>query len=135
MIYNNIGIVYVNIGNYEESTRFYEKAINLALGIKGGDILWEAYLERANSFRDQKKSDEAIADYANSIRVIEEIRANEVQEELKAAYLGSGKRMDAYQNMIDLLSTIGINQSDKTYEIRAFNYLERAKARAFLDSS
>ncbi len=134
MIYNNIGIVYANIGNYEESTRYYEKAINLALGIKGGDILWEAYLERANSFRDQKKSDEAIADYANSIRVIEEIRANVVQEELKATYLGSGKRMDAYQNMIDLLSTIGINQSDKAYEIRAFNYLEKAKARAFLDS-
>jgi CHAT domain-containing protein/Tfp pilus assembly protein PilF len=134
MIYNNIGIVYANIGNFEESTRFYEKAINLALGIKGGDILWEAYLEKANSLRSQKRSEDAIANYSNSIRVIEEIRSNLAQEELKATYLGSGKRMDAYQNIIDLLSTIGIEQSDKTYEIRAFNYLEKAKARAFLDS-
>ncbi len=134
MIFNNIGIVHANMGNYEESTRYYEKAINLALGIKGGDILWEAYLEKANSLRDQNRDDEALADYENSIRVIEEIRANVVQEELKATYLGSGKRMDAYQNMIDLLSRIGIDHSDKTYEVRAFNYLEKAKARAFLDS-
>ncbi len=134
MIYNNIGIVYANIGNFEESTRFYEKAINLALGIKGGDILWEAYLEKANSLRNQKKNEDAIANYSYSIRVIEEIRSNLVQEELKATYLGSGKRMDAYQNMIDLLSTIGIEQSDKSSEIIAFNYLEKAKARAFLDS-
>ena len=134
MLYNNIGIVYANINNFEESTRYYEKAINLALGIKSRDVLWEAYLEIANSLRSQKKIEEAIANYSNSIQVIEGIRSNLIQEDLKATFLGSGKRMDAYQNMIDLLSTIGLEQPSKASEIKAFNYLEKAKARAFLDS-
>jgi len=134
MLFNNIGIVYSNLGNYEESTRYYQKAIDVALGINGGDILWEAYLEIANSLMNQKHYEEAINNYKNSIRVIEEIRYNSVQEELKASYLGSGKRIDAYQNLIDLLATLDIDQNKKDRGIEAFNYLEKAKARGFLDS-
>ena len=134
MLLNNIGIVYSNIGNYEESTRYYQKAIDVALGINGGDILWEAYLEIANSLKNQKHYEEAINNYENSIRVIEEIRYNSVQEELKASYLGSGKRIDAYQNLIDLLATLDIDDNKKEHGTEAFNYLEKAKARGFLDS-
>ncbi|TRZ92879.1 CHAT domain-containing protein [bacterium] len=134
MLLNNIGIVYFNRGNYEESTRYYQKAIDVALGINGGDILWEAYLEIANSLKNQKRYEEAINNYENSIRVIEEIRYNSVQEELKASYLGSEKRIDAYQNLIDLLATLDIDDNEKKHGIEAFNYLEKAKARGFLDS-
>lgn len=134
MILNNIGIVYSNLGNFEESTKFYEQAIKLALGINSGDILWEAYLEIGNSLRSQGKYEEAITNYANSIHVIEEIRTNIVQEELKATYMGTGKTIDAYYNLIDLLATLSIDQSQRDSGIQAYNYLERAKARAFLDS-
>jgi CHAT domain-containing protein/Tfp pilus assembly protein PilF len=134
MLLNNIGIVYFNLGKYEESTRYYQKAIDVALRINGGDILWEAYLEIANSLKNQKRYEEAINNYENSIRVIEEIRYNSVQEELKASYLGSEKRIDAYQNLIDLLATLDIDQNKKDRGIEAFNYLEKAKARGFLDS-
>ena len=134
MLLNNIGIVYSNLGNYEESTRYYQKAIDVALRINGGDILWEAYLEIANALKNQNRYDEAIDNYENSIRVIEEIRYNSVQEELKASYLGSGKRIDAYQNLIDLLATLDIEENQKERGIEAFNNLEKAKARGFLDS-
>jgi len=134
MLLNNIGIVYFNLGNYEESTRYYQKAIDIGQRINGGDILWEAYLEIANALKNQKRYEEAIDNYENSIRVIEEIRYNSVQEELKASYLGSGKRIDAYQNLIDLLATLDIDEGEEERGIEAFNYLEKAKARGFLDS-
>ncbi len=55
MLLNNIGIVYSQLGNYEESTKYYQKAIDMALGISGGKILWEAYLEMADSYKRQGK--------------------------------------------------------------------------------
>lgn len=134
MILNNIGIVYLNIGNYEESTKYFQRAINLALEIKEGQVLWEAYLELANAYKKQKLFDEALKNYKNSISVIEDIRSTIDLEEHKASYLGTDKRLEAYQNMMDLLIKLHQANPKKTYDVEAFNYLERAKARAFLDS-
>lgn len=133
MILNNIGIVHFNLGNYEESTKYYQKAIDLALGIKGGQILWEAYLELANASVKQNKLEEALKNYKSSISIIEDIRSEIKLEELKASYLGTDKRITAYHNLIDLLVTLHKDNPDKRYDIEAFNYLERAKARSFLD--
>lgn len=133
-LYNNIGIVHANLGNYIESTKYYQKAIDVALGIKGGNILWEAYFENANVLKKQDKFEEAKASYLNSIRIIEEIRSSLIQEELKASYLGTGKRIDVYENLIDLLVTHYLDNHDRDSGIEAFHVLEKAKARAFLDS-
>ncbi len=48
--------------------------------------------------------------------------------------MGTDKRLDAYYKLIDLLIKKGIRKKDPTYYAEAFNYLERARARAFLDS-
>jgi len=134
MLLNNMGIVYFNQGNYEESTKFYQKAIDLALEIEGGHILWEAYLEIANAYAKQDKAVEALENYKNSISITEDIRSQIKLEEFRASYLGTDKRIDAYHNIIHLLYTLHKNNAGKAYDIEAFNYLERAKARAFLDS-
>ncbi len=133
MILNNIGIVYFNQGNYLESTKYYQKAIDLALEIKGGQILWEAYLELAKAYSKQKEFKKALRSYKNSISIIENIRSQIKLEELKASYLGTDKRIMAYHNLIDLLVGLHKAEPEKGYDHQAFNYLERAKARAFLD--
>jgi CHAT domain-containing protein/Tfp pilus assembly protein PilF len=134
MILNNIGIVYSQLGNYEESTKYYQRAIDLALGISGGKILWEAYLEIADAYKEQGKWDAALENYRKSISVIENIRSGVNLEELRATYLGTEKRIDAYYNIIDLYIRLYHQSHDETYEAEAFNYLEKAKARSFLDS-
>lgn len=134
MLLNNMGIVHFNQGNYEESTKFYQKAIDLALEIEGGHILWEAYLEIANAYAKQDKAAEALENYKNSISITEDIRSQIKLEEFRASYLGTDKRIEAYYNLIHLLYNLHKNNTDKAYDIEAFNYLERAKARAFLDS-
>jgi CHAT domain-containing protein len=134
MILNNMGIVYYNQGNYEESTKYYQKAIDLAQGLEGGQILWEAFYEIGNAYAKQNKIFEALKNYKNSIRIIENIRSQIKLEELKASYLGTDKRIEAYQNLIHMLITLHNSDKELGYDTEAFNYLERAKARSFLDS-
>ena len=133
-IFNNIGIVYYNLGNYEESTKYSQSAIDLALEFKGKQILWEAYLELAKAYEKQNKYLEALKNYRNSVSIIEGARSTIELEELKASYFGTDKRLEAYHNMIDILVNLNKSAPQKGYDIEAFNYLERAKARAFLDS-
>ena len=134
MILNNIGIVHFNQGNYEESTKYYQKAIDLAQELEGGQILWEAFFEIGNAYAKQNKIFEALKNYKNSIRIIENIRSQIKLEELKASYLGTDKRIEAYQNLIHMLITLHNSDNGVGYDTEAFNYLERAKARSFLDS-
>ena len=134
IILNNIGIVYSQIGNYEESTRYYQRVIDLALETKGKKVLWEAYFEIANAYRNQNLLPAALENYRKSISVIENIRSSINLEELRATYLGSDKRIDAYYNLIDLFVRLQRETHQSTYAADAFRFLEKAKARAFLDS-
>jgi CHAT domain-containing protein/tetratricopeptide (TPR) repeat protein len=134
MILNNIGIVHYNQGNYEESTKYYERAIDLALGIEGKKILWEAYMEIARAYQKQNKLKKAKENYEMSIKTIETIRTGIELEEHKASFLGTDKRIDAYHYLIHLLVAFPQSHQEEEYNLEAFNYLERAKARAFLDS-
>lgn len=133
-ILTNMGIVYAQLGNFEESTKHYQRAIDLALEIKGGKILWEAYLELANSLKRQNNLHAALDNYKKSISVIENIRSGIDLEELKATFLGSERKIEAYYNIIDLLVKLDEKEQKRQYKSEAFHYLERAKARAFLDS-
>lgn len=134
MVSNNIGIVQATLGNYEESTKYYQQAIDLALEFEGGQILWEAYLEMANAYKKEGKFLIALENYQNSISVIEDIRSKIGLEDEKASFLGTDKHIEPYQQIIDLFITMDRTSPGKGYKEQAFNYLERAKARAFLDS-
>ena len=134
MLLNNIGIVYHNQGNFGNSSEYFQKAIDLAMGIKHEKILWEAFFEMGKNYAKQGDYYKALERYESSIEVIENIRSNIVLEELKASFFGTDKRLEAYYCIIDLLVFLNENYPQKKYDREAFNYLERAKARSFLDS-
>jgi len=134
IILNNIGIVHAQLGNFEESTRYYEMVIDFASEIKGKKVLWEAYFEIANAYKNQNQLPAALQNYRKSISVIENIRSSINLEELKATYLGSDKRIDVYHNLIDLYVRLYDETRQSSYAADAFRTLEGAKARAFLDS-
>jgi tetratricopeptide (TPR) repeat protein len=134
MVSSNIGIVQSTLGNYEESTKYYQRAIDLALQFEGGKILWEAYLEMANALKKQGKYTQALDNYRNSIAVIEDIRSKIGLEDDKASYLGTSKHIEPYIQIIDLLLLMDEQNPRGGFKEQAFQYLERGKARAFLDS-
>ncbi|MCX6560722.1 MAG: CHAT domain-containing protein [Candidatus Aminicenantes bacterium] len=130
IILNNIGIVYARLGEFEKSTGYYQRAIDLALEYSGKTYLWEIYLELGNARRSQGRPQEAAEDYRAAISIIEDIRATISSEELRATYFGSDKRLDAYYNLIDMLVADDAPEAAQA----AFETLEKAKARSFLDS-
>jgi len=132
IILTNIGVVYYNQRNYEESTKCYEKVINLNTGRE--QILWETYMESARAYEKQNHLEKALECYKDSIKLIEKIRSYIDLEQFKARYLGTEKRIDAYHYLIIFLLNHYQPHSKEEFELEAFNYLERAKARAFLDS-
>ncbi|MDD8021399.1 MAG: tetratricopeptide repeat protein, partial [Acidobacteriota bacterium] len=133
-IYANTGIIYARQGDYQNSSLYYDKAINLALSENENKTLWASYLEKGNLLKKQGKLTEAQFYYLNSINVIETLRSKLTMEEDKASFLGSDKRLDAYHNLIDLLINLNKEKEDRAYLAQAFNFMERAKSRAFLDS-
>lgn len=133
-IYTNIGIIYGRLGDYQNSTLFYDKAINLAINENENRYLWEGYLEKANLLRKQGQPEEARFYYLNSINIIESLRSQLLTEEDKASFFGSDKRLDAYYNLTDLLISQQEKGSSPPSLTQAFNYMERARARAFLES-
>jgi CHAT domain-containing protein/tetratricopeptide (TPR) repeat protein len=133
-ILNNVGIVYYALGDYETSTRYSQKAVDLGLKVDSGRILWEAFLDLANSEKKLGRTDAALANYRSSIAVIENVRSSLGLEELKASYLGTNKRIEAYYGLIDLLVRLHQSSPAAGRDAEAFAVLEKAKARAFLDS-
>jgi len=133
MILNNLGIVYNNLGNFQASTQAFQKSVDLAQTTGGDNILWEAYLEYARLLTTQKKHSEALKKYKQSISIIENIRSEINLEEQKASFMGDNKRIEAYHGLINLLVSLHKDHPEKAYNQQAFNYLERARARAFLD--
>jgi CHAT domain-containing protein/Tfp pilus assembly protein PilF len=134
MILNNLGIIELTLGNLESSAEYFQKAIDIAQQLGTGQVLWEAYFELGNSYAKQEKFTEAFNSYKASISIIENIRSSISAEEYKASYFGSDKRLDTYYNAIGLLIKMHRSRPEKGYDREAFNFLERAKARAFLNS-
>jgi len=132
-LFINIGTIYAIQENYDLSLKYCQQAIDTASLTGKENILWEAYFEIANSYMRQDNHEKSLKNYKKSIYFIEKIRSRIKLEEFKASYLASDKRIEAYQNLVNLLCKLSESEPEKLHNVEAFDYLERAKARAFLD--
>jgi CHAT domain-containing protein/Tfp pilus assembly protein PilF len=132
-LYINIGRVNALQENYDLSLKYCQQAIDTAPLTGKENILWEAHFVIANAYMRQGNHEKSLENYKKSISFIEKIRSRIQLEELKASYLASDKRIEAYQNLVNLLCKLSDSDPEKLHNVEAFYYLERAKARAFLD--
>ena len=132
-ILNNIGIAHAKQENFDLSVENLLKALDIASRLGREELLWEAYFEIGNAYMQKGDYQDALQNYKNSIDHLENIRSRIVLEELRASYLGTDKRLEAYQNMVDLQFELSRLEPEKSYDSEAFHILERGKARTFLD--
>ncbi|MBN1938029.1 MAG: CHAT domain-containing protein, partial [Candidatus Aminicenantes bacterium] len=121
-------------GKDEEALEYYQKAIAIAAEIDNSQILWNTLCEMADLKKKKGDFDEALKCYEYAMNVIEKSRSSIGDEDLKALYLGSNRRLAAFHGAIDLLYKISRNGDASGAAARAFGYIERAKARGFMDS-
>ncbi len=129
----NIGIVYSKQEKLDLAVESLQRALDAAAQIGKENTLWEAHFEIANTYMRRGDYQKSLENYESSVEHLEKIRSGIQLEEHKAGYLGTDKRIETYQNVVDLLYKLSGLEPEKSYGQEAFHFLERAKARAFLD--
>jgi CHAT domain-containing protein len=120
----NIGRIYTDLGNYSEALDSISAALEIAKEIGSDHCIQSAYQALGDCYLAQNNVPQAQSSYAQAIAIVEGIRGKLNMEAQKNSY-ASGV-FSIYENMVTLLF------NDHQY-VEAFNYVERARARSFLD--
>lgn len=120
----NLGLSYACLGQYQKSIELYRQGLDIAWQIGHRRLEANALLNSGIACASIEQYPKAIEYYQQGITVIESIQDELTIEELKASFVD--KYISGYERLIVLL-----RQEGRIKE--AFNYVERSRARAFLD--
>ena len=126
-----MGKAYRRLGDLESSRRELEAALRLAR--ERGDRVDEAKVIAQLARTDRQAGDlpHALAHLREGVRLLESIRAEVVEEKLRATFLAS--RQDTYKLLIDTLMALHAEQPDRGHDAEALQVSELARARTLLD--
>ena len=122
----NIGHIYMHSDDYHLALDFLEEALGIfqETGFQEGEVVTLGQL--GSYYLTDGDKTKSISFYQQSIEVIESMHRSLKVEELKASFISGTEKISKYQRIINLLW-------DENRYVEAFNYAERARARAFLD--
>lgn len=121
---NSIGVTFADQNRFSEALDYYQRALPIRQEV--GDRLGEA-VSLGNigfAYEQQGNIAQAITFYQQAIDVFESVRSNIKVEELTTLF--ASQHIDTYEHLVSLLWNTGRFEE-------AFGYVERARARAFLD--
>ncbi|MCX6564189.1 MAG: CHAT domain-containing protein [Candidatus Aminicenantes bacterium] len=131
MLYNNIANLYLKQDLYMKAINYYGKSIDIAAKINCERILWESSFGLAQCYEKNKEYFQAIEYYKNAIGIIEKTRSQINLDTFKARYVRNKSKV--YESFINLVYKIKEKSKYETLEENMFYYIERAKARAFIE--
>ncbi|NEO15426.1 MULTISPECIES: tetratricopeptide repeat protein [unclassified Moorena] len=120
----HLGIAYRRLGEYGKAIEFHQQSLTLARELKDRQGIANALGSLGNVYDNLEQYRQAIDFYKQAIDVTESIQGELKVEELKTSY--ASQEVDLYEGIIKLL------WNEKDFKT-AFNYVERARAKAFLD--
>lgn len=123
--YAHSGFLYQTQQRWAEAEAAYAAALRLAEQVR--NKLWPSLIayQRGNILKRQGRIDETLIAYRQAIETIEALRTTAEGEDVKIGLLGTTQQV--YEAMVLLCLEQGRT-------VDAFNYVERARSRAFLDT-
>ncbi|MFQ5872674.1 MAG: CHAT domain-containing protein [Dehalococcoidia bacterium] len=130
---HGIGVSYLNLGevyqkrgrdNWPAALEVYQKALSLIREFKDCYLEVDVLTNLGLLYQEMGKYELALDYYSQAIDLIEDLRAGISSEEARAGFFAT--IVDAYANTVLLCLEAGLEE-------QAFNYVERARSRAFLD--
>jgi CHAT domain-containing protein/Tfp pilus assembly protein PilF len=121
---SNIGFVYASFDQPQKALEFYNQSLQILQEVDDRNGTSVVLGNTGFIYENQGNLTQAIDYYQQSISITEAIQGEIQVEELKSSFAGG--QSSTYARLINLL----VEQGGFT---TAFNYAERAKARAFLD--
>lgn len=123
-ILHNIGFLLHTQGQYEGAQSRYQQALAVARDINSPGLVSQIHFHLGDLWQRAGHPRKAYGAYREAIEALEAMRGQVKAEDIKISLVGS--RQQAYEAMVLLCCAMG-------WLPRAFHYVERAKARAFLD--
>ena len=129
--YHNLGIVAAHSGRLDDAEKQLHAALDLAEHAGLPDVAWPAILGLGDVAKRRGDFAAALALDRRAAGLIDTLRAEQGAEAQSIAVLG--RRMFAFEALIHLLGWLEPRFPDSGYAAEAFQWAERARARAFLD--
>jgi len=120
----NVGKIYIKMGKYQEGLESIRKGLNIAENLGADYYIRAGYQGLGDCYLAQGRMSQAQLNYARAITMVEGIRGKLKVEAHKSSY-ASGV-FTIYEKMVTLLL-------EENQVAEAFNYVERGRARSFLD--
>ena len=128
---SNIGDVYAAIGEHQKALDYFRQALTLRQVITDRPGEAVVLYSTARSYRDLGNLHEAQTHVEAALDIIESLRANVINQELRDSYFASVQ--DVYEFYVDLLLRQHQQEPEKGFDARGLQANERARARGLLD--
>ena len=128
---NNLGLLHLRFGDVPKAKSAFETTLAMDQRTMTPQVTWQAHSGLADAYFQLGELDKAREHYQKAIETIESVRARLGGEEEKAAFFQD--KVDVYKKQIALLLNPRLKTASSTNAAEAFHYVERARARAFLD--
>lgn len=129
--HHNVAVVAAHTGRLDEAERDYRAALDLAERLGLPDAAWPAILGLGDLAERRGDFPKALALDRRAAGMIDTLRAEQGAEAQSIAVLGH--RLFTFEAVIHLLGKLEPRYPDSGYAAEAFQWAERARARAFLD--
>jgi CHAT domain-containing protein len=129
--YNRLGDLYYKQEDYHKSEQCYYNALSFGHKIGHPDIIWEAHSGLGLIYTSQKQFSRAVKQYKKAIEVIEDLRSHILIREHSSGFFKS--KIHIYGQLVNLYFDLHTIDPSKGYDKECFYYVEKAKARVFLD--
>ncbi len=123
-VLTNMGIAHTQLGDYQAATESFKQARQILQDIGDRDAYGQALAGTAFLHQKLGDTDLAIVLYKEAIEIKESIRSQLMVGAFKSSF--EERQIDTYEQIIKLLWDRGDKEE-------AFNYVERARAKTFLD--
>ncbi|HEX2695532.1 MAG TPA: tetratricopeptide repeat protein, partial [Acidobacteriota bacterium] len=131
LAWDRLGDLALAQGRLEDARGAYGNAAALGRAIGLPQAVWEACAGLGSVFARQGDLREAIASYKRAVGEIENVRSRFLQTDLSAGFFQS--KVPVYERLVGLLYERARASASDEGLAECFEYVERAKARAFLD--
>ena len=131
-IINNIAASFVYENKIDDAIEYYSKALEIGSEHSLENILMESCLGLGQCYEIKEEYSSSISFYKRSIEAMENVWDRIPSEFFKIGF--ARNKMHAYQRIIKMLVSLHSANPRMTSLEEIFNFVERAKARAFLES-
>lgn len=128
---NNLGELHLRMNQPKQAIETFLNALDLALSKNSPRQAWVACSGLATSYYRLGQVDQARGCYLQTIKIMEDVRAQLVADEEKVGFFQD--KVKIYKDLVSTLIELHGKEMEKGFDVEAFDYAERARGRGFLD--